>query len=351
MRHLSPDELELDIPGGETPLAQLPSGVRVEPVRRMVDLVFAVIVTFAPPISFVLALWLHLIGWYRISWIEIAVTVLMWFLAIAGVELGYHRLFAHNSYKASSGLRVVLAIMGSFAFQGPVIWWVAVHRKHHRHSDRPGDPHSMYCLADGRPLTQNVLSRAHGFLHSHMGWIWTPDSIRSPGWARYVRDLYRDASVLRVHMSYFQWLALGFVIPAVIAGLAHGSWKGVFLGLLWGGFVRVFFTNHLSYWGINTWSHSIGPRPYVTADNSTNSIAILFAIPTFGQSYHNNHHAFPGSSRMSHRRYEWDIGNGVLCIFERLGWVKDRRYPSARQIALKSYSGVSTELGKGASHE
>jgi stearoyl-CoA desaturase (delta-9 desaturase) len=336
MKTYQPDELELEIPGGEESLQQLNPEVRDESQKRLVDSAFAVIVTYVPPASFALALGLWWSGWYEITWVEIGCMLLMWTLAVAGIELGYHRLFSHGAFKATPGLRAALAIMGSFAFQGPVIWWAAVHRKHHRHSDRPGDPHSMYWFPDGTPVPNTLMGRFRGFMHSHMGWIATPDSIRSPGWGRYVRDLYRDKSIFRIHMYYFIWLGLGFVIPAVLGGLAHGSWKGAFLGFLWGGFVRIFMMNHLSYWGINTLSHSIGPRPYVTADYSTNSIAVLFAVPTFGQSYHNNHHAFPTSSKMSHRWYELDVGHGVLWACERLGWVSERRYPNPRHMITKA---------------
>jgi stearoyl-CoA desaturase (delta-9 desaturase) len=139
-------------------------------------------------------------------------------------------------------------------------------------------------------------------------------------------------------MYYFFWLSVGFAIPALIGGLAHQSWKGAFVGMLWGGFVRVFFMNHLTYWTINSVSHGVGRRPYVTADNSTNSIPLLFALPTLGQSYHNNHHAFPTSSKMSHHWHEFDAGHGVLWLFERLGWVEERRYPTTRQMASKKTS-------------
>lgn len=334
-RHL-PDEVELDIPGGEAVLAPLPSGIADESERRLVDRSFAVIVTFAPMLGFALAMYLLHTGWYTLGWPELTGFFLMWTLAVAGIELGFHRLFAHGAYTAVPGLRAALAIMGSFAFQGPVIWWVATHRKHHRHSDRPSDPHSMYVMPDGTPIKRNAWGILRGFIHAHLGWIWTPDSIRSPAWGRYVRDLYRDEAIFRIHMTYFVWLALGFAIPAAIGGLAHGSWKGAFLGILWGGLVRIFFMNHLTYWTINTISHGIGARPYVTADNSTNSIPLLFALPTFGQSYHNNHHAFPTASKMSHRWHEFDVGHGVLWVCERLGWVTDRRYPHPKQMVLKA---------------
>jgi stearoyl-CoA desaturase (Delta-9 desaturase) len=137
-------------------------------------------------------------------------------------------------------------------------------------------------------------------------------------------------------LYYFIWLSLGFLIPTVLGGVIHGTWKGALMGFLWGGFVRIFFNNHLTYWTINSLSHSVGQRHYVTADHSSNSLELLLGLPTLGQSYHNNHHAFPMSSKMSHAWYEVDIGHGLLWLFERAGWVTDRRYPSARQMIIKS---------------
>ena len=342
-----PDEIELDIPGGEVAIESLPEGERGKSPSRAADRVRAALVTVAPPAGFALALWLHWIGWYQIGWVEIGSLLLMWTLAVAGIELGFHRLFSHGAYTAVPGLRIALAIMGSFAFQGPVIWWVAMHRKHHRHSDRPGDPHSMYWFADGKKVPDTLWGRMRGFFHGHLGWIWTRDSIRSPAWDRYVPDLNGDEAIVRIHKSYLILLALGVLLPALIGGLAHASWKGAFLGFLWGGLVRFFLMNHMTYWTINTISHVVGPRPYQTADHSTNSIPLLFAVPTLGQSYHNNHHAFPASSKMSHRWYEFDVGHGLLWLFERCGWVADRRYPSPAQMADKASTPRAAALHAG----
>lgn len=324
-----PDSSELDIPGNEPDFIELPKAIRTGPENRFVDKFLAVIVTFAPPLAFILALYLHFTGWYQISWIEIFVLVLMHCLAVAGVELGFHRLFAHRSYRASRPVKIALAGLGSMGFQGPVIWWASVHRKHHRYSDRPNDPHSIYIKPDGRTeYNKGFWQLFLGFVHSHIGWIWTPHSIRFEGWNQYVSDLYRDKDLLRIHMDYIYWLAAGFIIPAIIGGLLHGSLQGAFLGLLWGGFVRVFTMNHLSYWSINTLSHSVGPRPYKTADYSTNSIPLLFAIPTFGQSYHNNHHAFPFSWRMGYEWYEVDVGTMVLKVLHKFKLIDNLREPS-----------------------
>ena len=182
---------------------------------------------------------------------------------------------------------------------------------------------------DGAPPNVGWFALSRGFIHSHVGWIWNPYSTRFIGWSGYVRNLYRDKDLYRIHLWYPYILASGFVLPAIAGGLLHGTWRGVLTGFLWGGFVRVFFMNHLSYWGINSLSHSIGARPYLTADRSTNSIPILFAVPTLGQSYHNNHHAFPYSARMQHHWYELDLGFLVLRALEAFGLVSDLKQPTA----------------------
>lgn len=330
-----PDAAELDLPGedpdapeADGPAQTLTTFEARGPVSRPVDLAFAVIVTFAPPLAFVLALYLHITGWYRIGVVDIAIMLVMWFLAVTGVEVGYHRLFSHRSYKAHRAVRYALAVMGSMGFQGPVIWWASVHRKHHRTSDRPGDPHSPYLFGTG------FWALARGFLHSHVGWIWTGSSIRFRGLERYVSDLYRDPDLFHIQIRYFWWLGAGFVLPAVAGGVLRGGWKGVFLGFLWGGFVRVFFMNHLTYWCTNTVTHSpLGRRAYRTADRSTNSW--ILAIPTLGQTFHNNHHAFPSSAVMGHAWWQIDIGTWILRALERVGLVWAIKVPNPATMARK----------------
>ncbi len=321
---VAPDGIELDIPGEDPAPARPLAGER----SRRVDIIFAIIVTFAPPLAFALAIYLHLRGWYRIAPIDIALLLSLWFLSVAGVELGFHRLFSHASFKAHRVVRYALAALGSMGFQGPVIWWASVHRKHHRTSDRPGDPHSPYLFGDG------FWALTRGFIHSHVGWIWTGSSIRFSGLERYVSDLYRDADIFRIQMNYFYWLAAGFVVPALVGGLVRGSWKGAFLGFLWGGFVRVFFMNHLAYWCTNTVTHSrLGRRAYQTGDRSTNSW--LLAVPTLGQTFHNNHHAFPSSAVMGHAWWQIDIGTWILRALERAGLVWQVKVPDKAMMAKK----------------
>jgi stearoyl-CoA desaturase (delta-9 desaturase) len=320
--------MELDIPGREedlVPLGRERSAAKSQIAYRVV----AFTGIYVPPVVTAVALWLAYIGWYRITWFEIACVLVMHLVAITGVEVGFHRLFTHSSYRAHRVVRFVLSIMGSFAFQGPVIWWAATHRRHHRTSDRPGDPHSMY-LKGSSPW-----ALAKGFIHAHFSWPLSSVPMRGPAWGSNARDLYRDPDLFRTNGRYHWYLLLGFLLPAA-AGLIHyGSLKGAFLGFLWGGFVRVFVHNHLTFWTTNSISHSIGKRPYVTADKSTNSIPILFALPTLGQSWHNNHHAFPSYWRMGHHWWQVDLGTYLLLALHRFGLVTFARVPTEAMKARK----------------
>lgn len=295
-----------------------------------VDKIFAVIVTFAPMLAVAAAVWMHVAGIHRVGLFDLGVMAGMHLLALTGLELGFHRLFAHRSYQASRGVKILFAALGSMAFQGPVIWWPSIHRKHHRYSDLPGDPHSMYLFGDG------FWARLRGFIHSHIGWIWTKSSIRFPDQARYVLDLYRDRDLFRIHMRYFYFMTAGFVIPGIAGALYYRGLAGFGLGVLWGGFLRIFAMNHLTFWGINTFTHGIfGSARYRTKDKSTNSW-VLGAL-TLGQGWHNNHHAFPYSAIMGHRWWQIDVGTWVLLVLEKLGLVRDLKFPSQELMERRRY--------------
>ncbi len=300
-----------------------PEGVPPPPAEasetRLVDLVFAFTVTFLPPLAFVLAMVLWWRGVLVPGLLEPAVMLVMHVLCVVGVELGFHRLFSHRSYKPSRGLKVALACLGSMAFQGPVIWWASIHRKHHNYSDQPGDPHSMYLFDPQGRWT------FRGAVHAHIGWIWTGRSVGKGGFARYANDLYRDRDIFWIHMHYFYFLTAGFVLPALVTGLAYGGWKGAVSGLLWGGFIRIFVMNHLTYWCINSVTHGVGRRDYDTTDHSTN--VPLLALVTLGQSWHNNHHALPAAAVMNHKPWQLDPGALLLHAFQRLGLVREMTLP------------------------
>ncbi len=307
-------------------LALAPSGHdRLAALARL-DRRLAWVVTLAPVAGFVLAMVLAVAGWPP-GRLEIGLWLGMHLPILAGVEVGFHRHFAHRSFKAHRRVRQALAILGSMAFQGPVIWWAATHRRHHAFSDQPRDPHSPHLFEPG------LFGFLKGQLHAHMGWLFVPSSTRAPGWDRYGHDMYRDRDIFAIHSRYFLWLGLGFLIPGLIAGALTRSLTGALLGVLWGGFVRIFMMNHVTYWCINSVTHTFGRRPFDANDKSVNNAWL--ALPTLGQSWHNNHHAFPAAALMNLHWWQIDVGGWLVRALQALGLAWDVHTPSAELIERK----------------
>jgi stearoyl-CoA desaturase (delta-9 desaturase) len=303
-----------------------PGQTREPDPTRAIDLVLAAVVTILPPLGVLLALWLWITGLWRPGWAEFGVMFGMHLLCLIGVELGFHRLFSHRSYRPKRALKIALAVCGSMAFQGPVIWWASIHRKHHQFTDAAGDPHTMYqSTPDGRFSWR-------GALHAHLGWLWSARNIGRGGFAKYARDLYTDPDIFWIQMHYLYFMLAGFLLPTLLCALAYRTWQGALAGLLWGGLVRLFFTSHLQ-WSINSLAHGIGRRAYQTDDHSTN-IGWLCLV-TLGQSWHNNHHAFPTSAITGLDRWQLDPGAWILRLWQRLGWVDGMTIPDTASRARK----------------
>jgi stearoyl-CoA desaturase (delta-9 desaturase) len=231
---------------------------------------------------------------------ELLSCAIMYVVTFLGVEVGFHRHFAHRSFRAARPVRFILAACGSMGFQGSALWWAGVHRVHHAHADRPGDPHS--------PL--------EGLIHAHFGWLFK--HLDPPDWRRRARNLYRDDVVRYATRTHYLWALAGLVIPAVGVALVERSWRGLLLGFLWGGLVRVFLANHV-IWSINSICHTFGSRPYSTRDESRNNA--LLSLPSLGFSWHNNHHAFPGSAMNSHHWWQLDPCGLFILGLQSLGLV------------------------------
>lgn len=257
--------------------------------------------------------------------IEIALLVVFYALNILGMELALHRYFAHRAFKAGGATTVALAVLGSLAYMGPLMWWVAIHRLHHAHSDTAGDPHTPQLGGSG------MRGRIRGLIHGHVGWLFDPNSARPPQWNRYARDLYREPTLLRIHLAYDYWLATGLLLPAVLGGLLHMSWQGAMPGFLWGGTVRILLATN-AIWAVNSLGHAIGGRrPFAASlDHSRNSPWI--AVLTLGAGWHNNHHAFPSYASTSFRWWQIDITGWMIALLERLGLIWDVRRPQSAAI-------------------
>ncbi len=243
-----------------------------------------------------------------------------------GITVGYHRLFTHRSFKTTRSVRALLAVLGSMAVEGPVLEWVATHRKHHRFSDHPGDPHSPHI--DQAPGWRGSL---RGLWHAHVGWMLRGRDMANP--ARYAKDLLADHDLRLISRTFPLWVLVGLAIPFGLGVALTGSVVGGFTGLLWGGAVRIFLLHHATF-SINSLCHSFGRRPFATPDQSRN-LAWLAPL-AFGEAWHNNHHAFPTSARHGLRRWELDPGAWLIAALERVHLAWDViRISSPRQQARR----------------
>ena len=247
-----------------------------------------------PLLTTVLALVLALNGLFE-AW-YLLVFFVMWLISGIGITVGYHRLLTHRAFSATPTARAVLAIMGGIAQQGPPIYWVALHRRHHELADAQGDPHSPFThdLDDEGPWT--------GFLHSHLRWMFVHDV---PNTLVYAPDLIRDKAIARVNRAYGPIVLASVLLPGLIGLLFQPDPLGFAMGVLWGAGVRLFVQQH-AIWSINSACHMFGRRAFQTDDHSTN-LAWL-ALPTLGESWHNNHHAVPNSAAFSTAWHQLDPG-------------------------------------------
>jgi stearoyl-CoA desaturase (delta-9 desaturase) len=249
-----------------------------------------------------------LLFWNRgVNRLDLAVFGVMYCVTVLGIGMGFHRLMAHRAYQATTFLKTAIVIAGSMAAQGPVIFWTAVHRRHHSYSDREGDPHSPHLHGEG------AAEIVKGLWHSHMGWLFNHELT---DWGTYVRDLLHDRLIFKLNRLYFLWIMLGLLLPAAAEGLITLSWLGFARGFLWGGLIRILVVHHTT-WSINSVCHVFGSQPYQVKDYSTNN-AVL-AIPTFGESWHNNHHAFPSSAVHGLEWWQVDITGSMIKLCAMLG--------------------------------
>jgi stearoyl-CoA desaturase (Delta-9 desaturase) len=266
----------------------------------------AVIVPFAGTLAAIALLWGSFV---TVAVLAIAVTI---YLASAlGITVGFHRLLTHRSFQTSKPLEYLFAVLGSMAVQGPVIAWVADHRKHHAHADEPGDPHSPHVGHDG-----GVRGALTGLWHAHVGWLFVEQG--RADWRKFAPDLFEDRGMRFINRHFVALVLTSLAIPA-FGGLAvTGTARGALAGLFWGGFVRIFFVHHIT-WSVNSVCHFLGTRRFETDDRSTN--VFWLALPSLGESWHHNHHAFPRSARHGLRWWEVDPSGLVIAAMARLGLV------------------------------
>ncbi len=255
-------------------------------------------------------------------WLAVLLTIVLIIVLGHGITVGYHRLFTHRSFTATRPLKITLAVLGTLAFQGSVIGWVADHRRHHRYADRPGDPHSPVWKGE-RPL-----HGIGGLWHAHVGWCFTVDPTNRE---YYASDLLADRDIVWIDRLFVPLAIATFAIPFGL-GYLWGGWNGAWTAFLCAGFVRVGITLE-GTWSVNSICHRFGKRPFATRDVSTNFAPL--ALITMGEAWHNNHHAFPRSARHGLLPGQIDTSARVIRWLERLGWATDVQWPDAARVEAK----------------
>ncbi len=241
-------------------------------------------------------------------------------LAGLGITLGLHRLFTHRSFATSRLMERIVLVLGCVAGQSSPFYWIATHRKHHRHSDAAGDPHSPYTAGSQR------LGLLRGFWHSHLGWTW-----RSSGYdPAAVRDMCLRPDFVWINRFWYVWYLGGLALPAVAGGLIGGTAYDALIGFLWGGLLRHAITQQTTY-AVNSVTHIWGSRPFSTGDESRNNM--LVGVMALGEGWHNNHHAFPYSARHGLRWWQLDVTWCVIWFMERTGLAWNVRRPKPFPVA------------------
>jgi stearoyl-CoA desaturase (Delta-9 desaturase) len=259
-------------------------------------------------------------GW-GLGWTDVVLSLIFYVISGLGITVGYHRHFTHGSFKANRPVKIALAIAGGLAIEGPLIRWVADHRRHHAFSDREGDPHSPWRYGD----TTSALLK--GLFFAHIGWMFDTEHTNRQ---RFAPDLLKDRDLLRIDRLFLVWVIVSVFSPALLGGLLTWSWAGALSALFWASLVRVCVLHHVT-WSINSICHTIGERPFAVRDKSSNFWPL--AIASFGESWHNMHHADPTAARHGVLKGQVDISARVIWMLEKLGWARDVRWPKPERLA------------------
>ncbi|GGO67368.1 acyl-CoA desaturase [Nonomuraea cavernae] len=290
-------------------------------VRTKTELVTFALVVGLPLIAIAAAVpvaW----GW-GLGWTDIAIAFVFYVVTGLGVTVGLHRYFTHGSFKAKRPLKIALGIAGSLSLEMSVLDWVATHRKHHKFSDKEGDPHSPWRFGPG------FKSMSKGLLYAHMGWMFDAERTNRD---KYAPDLCKDPDVVRLHKAFPALAVTSLVLPGILGGLLTWSWQGALTAFFWGTLVRIGLLHHVT-WSINSICHVFGEEEFQVRDKSRN--VWWLAIPSFGESWHNLHHSDPTCARHGVLKGQIDLSAGVIRMFEKLGWAHDVRWPTPERLAAK----------------
>ena len=302
---------------------RVPGVVALAPSQARMQRVALLVLTIGPFAGFVAAL--TLLWGHGLSVVDLGVFVVFYVLSGLGITVGYHRLLTHRSFRASRPVRASFAVAGSLAIEGSVISWVAAHRRHHAFADVEGDPHSPHLGEE-----EGVVGMLKGLWHAHVGWLFDEEKTSIERWAP---DLLKDPVMTRIDRLFPALAAVSLVLPAVVGFAFTGTLWGAITAFLWGGLARVFLLHHMT-WSVNSICHYFGKRPFETTDLSTNNWPL--ALLSFGESWHNNHHAFPTSAIHGLGRWQIDPSGFVIRALERMGLARDVKRVTRQQQSSKT---------------
>jgi len=261
-------------------------------------------------------------GW-GLGWTDVVIAAAFYIVSGLGVTVGFHRYFTHGSFKANRPLKIALGIAGSLSLEMSVVDWVAAHRKHHKFSDKEGDPHSPWRFGPG------FKSMCKGLLYAHVGWLFEAERTNR---AKYAPDLLKDPDIMKLHRWFPTIAVTSLVLPPILGGLITWSWHGAVTAFFWGTLIRMGLLHHVT-WSINSICHVFGEEVFESRDKSRN--VWWLAIPSFGESWHNLHHSDPTCARHGALKGQIDISARLIRWFEKAGWAYDVRWPNPERLAAK----------------
>jgi stearoyl-CoA desaturase (Delta-9 desaturase) len=302
----------------EAATAHLPSATMGDERKRTWEQVALAAFIAVPFLAILAAIPVAWGGW--LGWHDVLLSFVMYAVSGHGITIGFHRYLTHGSFKAKRPLRIALAAAGSLAIEGPAVRWVADHRKHHKFSDKEGDPHSPWRYGETVPALMK------GLWFAHMGWLF---DVEQTSQRQYAPDLLKDRDIVRVSRA-FPWLVLvSLGLPPVLGGLMAWSWHGALTAFFWASLVRVGLLHHVT-WSINSICHAMGERPFESRDRSGN--VWWLAVLSMGESWHNLHHADPTCARHGVLRGQVDSSARLIQLFETCGWAYDVRWPQQGRL-------------------
>jgi len=273
-------------------------------------------------------------GW-GLNWLDIVLGGAMYVIGGFGIGTGFHRYLTHGSFKAKRGLRIALTLAGSTAVEGSPTQWVADHRRHHAYSDREGDPHSPWRFGT------SVWGLTRGLFYAHVGWLFHRELSNR---TRFAPDLVADKDMRLIDRLFAPIVIVSVTLPAIVAGLVSWSWSGALSAFFWAGLVRIALLHHVT-WSINSICHVYGERPFETREGDRATNFWPLALLSFGESWHNLHHADPTCARHGVDKGQIDMNARLIWIFEKLGWAWNVRWPKSERLDPKRLASTGT-MGK-----